>query len=352
MQRKEYFYHVKHTLTFLLLFLVFLNTENAHSQEEEFQSKQIQLFGKENPSEKEMKKVFRKMRRKVPNRSMRKDLKEYQAYYLELIAEDKAQADSIEQQKIKVAKLTAELDEAEKRDEVRIAALRAENDSLEEVMRMYIKQIDSLNTINLRLETTRQNAGAYYFNLADFVEPKVYFYQNQADPSLSHYWKISSVLSDSLLITEAYGADFKQFEVFTEKYDSIGSKVIEYISLSETDSTFSDIIESEVYRWNSEEAYSYSIKYIRSGIYLGYRKDRKFQALDSMEILGDRIEVARFKDEYTYFHGFVTHEHQQSFYSKEYGLVRFLRFDEVNKTNETYILKAIYTEEEWQELQR
>lgn len=285
---------------------------------------------------------------------MRKDLKEYQEYYFGLIEEKKVQARSIEQQKIKVAKLTAELDEAEKRDEVLLAALRAENDSLEEVMRMYVKQIDSLNTINLRLETARQNAGAYYFNLADFVEPKIYYFHNTAYPLYSEYWRMYSIPESNILVTEGYSSEFVHFNTFTERYDSTSSTVVEHIRVSNSDSTYSAIGPTEVYRWNATEDCSYTLNFAPSDLNYGYTKQRKLAGIDSMEVLGKMTEVLRFQDKYSFFseEEISLDIMQQSFYAKGYGLVRYLQFDEINKENETYILKAIYTEDEWQELQR
>jgi hypothetical protein len=196
----------------------------------------------------------------------------------------------------------------------------------------------------------------YYFKLEEFVEPKIYFYYNTINPNKSQYWKLSAVPDSNWLITEGYTTDFLQFEYFKEQYDSIGSKVVQYIYIENSDSTFNKIGTSdEVYRWIlTGNEYAYSVMDTSPNYERSYMKTRSFSDFDSLEVLGSLLKVVRFEDAYNFYEGEeqVFARVQQSFYAKEYGLVRFLRFDEVYKTNETYLLKAILTEEEWTELQQ
>lgn len=200
-------------------------------------------------------------------------------------------------------------------------------------------------------ENAFESAKDYYFQLEDFVEPKIYVFSNAQYPELGQYWRISSIPDSNLLITEAFLLDFRQFESFKEQYDSTGSKVVEYITIESTDSIYSEVKEDEVFRWNSDEEYRYILREKRSGLYRGYQKMRKFQALNQMEILGEEVDVLRFKDTYIFQYGLIQTFRQQSFYSKEYGLVRYVRFNENTQESTTYILSEILTEEEWMQLQ-
>lgn len=193
----------------------------------------------------------------------------------------------------------------------------------------------------------------YYFQLEEFVEPKIYLFYTTTNPHFSQYWKISAVPDSHFLITEAYSVDFRKLEFFKEKYDSVGSKVVEYLVFHKADTTVYTIGASEVYRWKSLEAYTYDVFDTSPANKKSYSKVRKFASLDTIEVLRYRSEVMRFKDDYIfYFDGEkVFSRVQQSFYSKEYGLVRFLRFDEKFRTNETYILREILDEEQWLDLQ-
>jgi hypothetical protein len=216
---------------------------------------------------------------------------------------------------------------------------------------MFILLFETSLLANSNISYSQEEAKDYYFKLSDFKEPKIYLYENTTYPELGQYWKISSSPDSNLLITEAHLLDFTQFEIFKECYDSTGSKVVEYIMIEGLDSIRTEILESDVYRWNSKEEYGYGIKQLRIGIWRGYDKTRKMKSTTSMEIMGEQLEVLRFEDRYTYKFGFAMYVMQQSFYSKEYGLVRFLRFDESTKENQTYVLTKVYSEDEWLELQ-
>lgn len=342
-------------LCFLFLLLTFSFTANVNTifcQENAFSLDGPGLEVSASDSDKEIKRKFRQLRRKAPSRALRKKLHVFEKEYFSLLAQDKRIADSITVQKAKIEGLLAEIEKGRMSQE-KLAKLRAENDSLRIIMKRYVQQIDSVNTLNVILKEKRDNARDYYFNLADFEEPKIYYYYNQDDPELSQYWKLSSDRDSNFLITEVYGTNFEQFEYFKEQYDSIRSKVVEYTMINGLDSVFSTIGSTDVYHWVPKEPIAYSIRYSTSYYNGSYTKKREFGSVDSMEIMGNTLEVLRFQDEYTfYMDGEVTFSRmQQSFYAKEIGMVRFLRFDEVNKTNATYILKAIYTEQEWEQVQ-
>lgn len=205
---------------------------------------------------------------------------------------------------------------------------------------------------NAQNDSEVKSVKEYYFNLDNFIEPKFYFYENQEYPERSQYWKMSSIPDSNQLKTEVYDVHFDQYETSVERYDSIGATFVEFLVIDGDDTTFTKIEEPDVYRWSTSDAYSYSLRYLVPGMYKGFKKHRQFRAINRMEILGEELEVIRFEDAYTFRFGFVTHMKQQSFYSKEHGLVRYVRFDEQTKTNETYLLKSILSEEEWQNLQK
>ena len=77
-------------------------------------------------------------------------LKTYDA----LKAKDQTKADSIEQQKAKINGLLNELNQAKRSGRLNgqiIAKLQRENETLRKIMKSYVYQIDSLNTLNLKL---------------------------------------------------------------------------------------------------------------------------------------------------------------------------------------------------------
>lgn len=73
--------------------------------------------------------------------------------YDKLKAKDVNQADSINKQKEKIQTLLDELNSSKKFSARQLYTMRKENETLRGIMKGYVKQIDSLNTLNLRLNT-------------------------------------------------------------------------------------------------------------------------------------------------------------------------------------------------------
>lgn len=264
--------------------------------------------------------------------------------YIWLLVRDKELADSIQQKKEFIKNIEDDLEKSRKLSMAQIDSLRAENDSLKVIMREYVKQIE--------IEKSRPLLKALYFNLDKFIEPQTYFFENQEFPERSQYWKMTSLPDSNQLKTEVYNVNFEHFETSVERYDSIGAKFITFLVIEQSDTIYTEIDEADVFRWNMFDSYSYSLRYRVPGIYQGFKKHRQFRAINKMEVLGEELEVARFEDEYTFQFGIVTHMKQQSFYTQKYGLVRFVRFDERTRTNETYLLQSVLSEQEWLDLQK
>lgn len=74
-------------------------------------------------------------------------LKTYDA----LIAKDKSKADSLNVQKEKIQSLIDEINQNKKMSASQLFQLRKENETLRGIMKSYVMQIDSLNTLNLKL---------------------------------------------------------------------------------------------------------------------------------------------------------------------------------------------------------
>lgn len=192
----------------------------------------------------------------------------------------------------------------------------------------------------------------YFFQIEDYKEPKFYIFENQQYPNRSQYWKITSIPDSNWLITETYNVDFQHGETFIEQYDSTGTKVIDYFLIDGNDTTHTEIREEEVYKWRTAESCTYDIKYNLPGLPNGFKKHRVYRAVHQMDVLDEEREVIRFEDTYTFYHGFVTTMKQQSFYAEGFGLVRFVRFHESEKINETYLLTKVLSEDEWMEFQK
>jgi chemotaxis protein CheY-P-specific phosphatase CheC len=88
---------------------------------------------------------------------LRKDFQKMLATYDALKTKDSTQSENIQKQKEKIQSLLNELNTGKKLSAKQIYALNKENETLRGIMKGYVKQIDSLNTLNLKLSTELDN---------------------------------------------------------------------------------------------------------------------------------------------------------------------------------------------------
>lgn len=82
---------------------------------------------------------------------LKTDFKNMLATYDALAEKDKSKAAEIEEQKAKIQNLIDEINSNKKMSASQLFQLRKENETLRNIMKGYVKQIDSLNTLNLKL---------------------------------------------------------------------------------------------------------------------------------------------------------------------------------------------------------
>ena len=82
---------------------------------------------------------------------LKKDFKNMLATYDKLIEKDKSKADSLNMQKAQIQSLLDKLNSNKKLSASELYKLRKENETLRGIMRSYVRQIDSLNTLNIKL---------------------------------------------------------------------------------------------------------------------------------------------------------------------------------------------------------
>jgi chromosome segregation ATPase len=82
---------------------------------------------------------------------LKKDFKNMLATYDKLIEKDKSKADSLNMQKAQIQSLLNKLNSNKRLSASELYKLRKENETLRGIMRSYVRQIDSLNTLNIKL---------------------------------------------------------------------------------------------------------------------------------------------------------------------------------------------------------
>lgn len=84
---------------------------------------------------------------------LKTDFKNMLETYDRLIAMDRSKADSLNRQKAQISELLNQLNTNKNLSARELMNLKKENDVLRSIMRGYVKQIDSLNTLNIKLSS-------------------------------------------------------------------------------------------------------------------------------------------------------------------------------------------------------
>lgn len=84
---------------------------------------------------------------------LKSDLQNMLATYDKLKEKDASKADSINAQKEKIQGLLDQINHNKRLSAAQLSKLRIENETLRKIMKGYVKQIDSLNTLNLQLHS-------------------------------------------------------------------------------------------------------------------------------------------------------------------------------------------------------
>jgi hypothetical protein len=85
---------------------------------------------------------------------LKTDFKNMLETYDKLIAMDRSKADSLNRQKAQISDLLKQLNSNKKLSARELMNLKKENEVLRSIMRGYVKQIDSLNTLNIKLSSS------------------------------------------------------------------------------------------------------------------------------------------------------------------------------------------------------
>ncbi|MES2799054.1 MAG: hypothetical protein V4638_03495 [Bacteroidota bacterium] len=85
------------------------------------------------------------------SKDLKKDFQEMLRTYDQLIAKDQSKADSLNMQKARIQQLVDDLNQNKRWSASELYKMRKENETLRTIMKGYVYQIDSLNTLNIKL---------------------------------------------------------------------------------------------------------------------------------------------------------------------------------------------------------
>ncbi|MGH1435617.1 MAG: hypothetical protein ACRBG0_14310 [Lewinella sp.] len=200
----------------------------------------------------------------------------------------------------------------------------------------------------IMMGTGCQTYKGYYYSSFDADRPRIYEYSCKADPTRTQYWRMTS--DHNSLITEAYDANFTQFELIKEAFNHEGSVLVSYINFDDKgDRLHRDIQKTDIYKWKKDGPYEYAIEYENNGERVFFLKEREYIGVAKVNVLGADYDCLKFKG--TYKFGLVGEPaeyeyYQYSYYAKGLGMVKYERYF---PDGESIVLELteIYDDQEW-----
>lgn len=194
---------------------------------------------------------------------------------------------------------------------------------------------------------------AYYFELSQFEETKVYHFKCAEDSTYDLYWEIKSDLKENTLATVVYDYEFQKSSKMIEKFTDEGSKLISFIVYSnhfeEESADVYEIKEDDLIRWSTTNE-PMIIRMVSKGSldFSGeMKRERTFIDRAHIDVLGDKHEVIGFRDEFTFNKTSISFVNNM-FFAKGLGLVAI----ETEEEGSAYVrtLQKILTQAEFDQL--
>jgi len=222
-----------------------------------------------------------------------------------------------------------------------------------------MRNLRIISTIIIILTLLGCSIKKYYFPISELTNGKVYKYECKNEPNRTQYWKLTYNPENKVLTTKAYESDFRQYELFKEKFTEEGTEVIEFISYIKNGKGRSIPLSNipkdiDVFRWEKKDPYKYSAEtlYAQNQKTI-FSKEREFIGKSKIIILGKEYEAIKLKGSYKTIVVNSTDKFeytQFSYYIKGIGLAKMEKEYSDGK-KETLELTEIMTIEKWNKRQ-
>jgi len=205
---------------------------------------------------------------------------------------------------------------------------------------------------------SQTNLKDYYYQFSDKTETKVYKYVDKKDSENIEYWKIILNPKTKVINTISYDSSFNIYNTFDEVITENGAELIRYTDFEENifgnkTEVKAEIVEKDVFKWNGEKQYSYSVKYRNKYGRFEFKKKRVALGFEKKSVRGKQYETIKFKGIYSIYaidqddkYGF----YQYSFYAKGIGMIKYERKIPVKEELIELELVDILTEKEFKKI--
>ena len=217
-----------------------------------------------------------------------------------------------------------------------------------------------LNLILILIATlsckSQENLKDFYYPFSNKTETKVYKYVDKNDSTKIECWKVTSIPETNELKTVSYDSDFNIYNMFDEIITDNGAELFAYSDFEfnesgENEEIKAKVIEKNVYKWNDDKGYSYSVNYSNKYGRFEFKKTRVKSGFKTIIVNEKEYKTVEFKD--TYFINAIDQNDEYGFYQNTYyaeniGMVKYERHIP-NKVIELE-LTEILTKEEFEKI--
>ena len=179
----------------------------------------------------------------------------------------------------------------------------------------------------------QENLKDFYYPFSNKTETKVYKYVDKNDSTKSEYWKVTSIPETNELKTVSYDSEFKIYNTFDEIITENGAELTAYSDYELNDKgelieIKARVIDKDVYKWNGDNKYTYSVKYVNKYGRFDFKKTRAKSGFENIVVAGKQYQAVKFRDDYLILaldHDVEQRFYQDAFYVKNIGMIKYKR---------------------------
>ena len=206
--------------------------------------------------------------------------------------------------------------------------------------------------------TSQENLKDFYYPFSNKPLTKVYKYVDKNDSTKIEYWKVTTSPKTNKINTVSYDSEFIIYNTFDEVVKENGAELIGY-SEFETNKKGgrieikAKIIDKDVYKWNKDKEYHYSVKYVNKYGRFDFKKKRVLSGFEKIQVNGKEYQAAKFRDEYhinVLDHDVIQKFHQDTYYVKNIGMIKYERKIPIQHKTIELELVEILSEQEFEKI--
>ena len=219
-----------------------------------------------------------------------------------------------------------------------------------------------LNLILILIATlsckSQENLKDFYYPFSNKTETKVYKYVDKNDSTKIECWKVTSIPETNELKTVSYDSEFNVYNTFDEKITDNGAELTAYSDFEvndkgETKEIKAKIIDKDVYKWNGDKEYTYSVRYVNKYGRFDFKKKRVESGTENISLNEKEYRAIKFRDDYIILaldHDVEQRFYQDAFYVKDIGMIKYKRKIPIQQEMIELELAEILTETEFEKI--